>query len=265
MGTDTGAPGPSRRGKKVPQESLKHAEQLALKWWEHTKGAATPAESFARFLGRSPNSSLFDRDMGALRSFGLVIPDSDRKGWLVLSQVGRDLVQGFDPPLQTAARGRALLSNPQFAKVVRELAGGELPTSDSLVARMEHTFEIDRSKADRVAQALVESLTHAGFLADDGRVTLTAVDPPMASEAPTEARAMRTDLSEASASRDPSSAGNSIDEPVDEKRGSDQPNQPGRVVHGAPTSVSLHLHLPDLDGDAVLRVIAALGEAFGPR
>ena len=152
----------------LPKWGLVEAEKNAATLWHVARKGPAPQAAFAKQLGlKGASGGTWRQRLALLRGFGLATTDGDQ---ISLTDTGVELVQDYDPALRQAARGRALRNLKAYRELLESYEGTELPTTENIASRLQFEYGKDEEFASVAASAFVESLRHAGFLAENGMV-----------------------------------------------------------------------------------------------
>lgn len=260
-------PAPANRGgykQGLPKAGLRAAEESAQKLWEVARRGTAAKEVFGGTIGMpSITASSFRLRMAVLKGFGLVKVSGNEVG---LSDVGLNLVQGFDDDKRRTARRQAILSLKAYREVVETFEGTELLSKEKLAAKLQFEYGKPHEFAMQAAEALIDSLVHAEMLDASNIVRREgssehrgAAVEPVAESSPEadviDEDAVAAELDEASAGdSNPAAAAESVG-------GQGQLKAPAHGAIGGAVTLALTLDLSKYGVDEVIQILQALGMA----
>jgi hypothetical protein len=258
---------PPQKGVKqgLPATGLAAAEDAAGKLWAVARlGTASP-EAFARQFGEKAKASggTWNTRVAVLRGFKLIRFEEKQIG---LSELGQQLVNTSDPAGQATARRQALMNLKAYRELVDAFNGTAIPDHGVLATKLQFEYGKKEDFAQRAAQALLDSLSHAqmldgGIVRKDGvssgvSSTSTAPLPGTDEQTPAdddETRAAEIDRAFSDDDADPGAP------PADEI----EPSLPATTLAKPNKSLAVTLDLSGFRADEVLEILAALGFSRG--
>lgn len=152
------------RSPEYPAESLKRCVELAQKLYERDRQSWTTSETAVKHLGYNSLNGKSRTTLSAIRKFGLI---EYRGGDLRVTELAMRILVPKNPAEKVAALQEALLQPKLYQWFLDEFPGWDLPSEETLRARLIRDREFNPSAVKGVIEDLkasVEYVRDAGGL-----------------------------------------------------------------------------------------------------